>query len=106
MRVISTDWDFTFKGKGKEREVEDVHVTSPYEDEDLPVFGKPFGFGWRKESASGEKADQTSRGTKRVVKKKTLNPYEDLLAEADNDLDMYAEGKGKLKLTSFGETAR
>lgn len=100
-KAATSTWNFgkEGKGKGKEKEKEvDVPVASPYGDEELPVFGKPFSFG-------GNKAELSSSAVK-TAKKKSLNPYEDMLAEADDDLDLYAEGKGKLKLVSFGTSSR
>lgn len=104
-RVVQTEWSFDVLGKGKEKETEDS-LTSPYGDEELPVFGKPFGFRSKKNDRSSPTADQAGSSAKRAARKKTLNPYEDLLVEADNDLDLYAEGKGKLKLITIGKPSR
>lgn len=83
----------------------------------MPVFGKPFGFGWGKRNESLEMLENAMNGKEKGKekaseqgvkgkKKMSLNPYEDLLAEADDELDLYAEGKGKLKLVSFGKSSR
>lgn len=98
---------FKTSRKGKERE-HAAPLLSPYGEEEFPVFGRPFGFksSPKADDIGVEEKQPTSPVTKRVQKKKILNPYEDLLAEADDDLDLYAEGKGKLKLTAFGGTSR
>lgn len=100
-------WDFDVKGKGKEKEneVDEVSITSPYGEEEVPVFGKPFGFRTKKLEEASPTTEQSSMTKKRAPRRTTLNPYEDLLADADDELDLYAEGKGKLKLTSFGASS-
>jgi hypothetical protein len=96
---------------------DDVPTTSLYGDEAMPVFGKPFGFGWGKRNESLEKLENAMNGKGKGKEKEnerpgkgkkkiSMNPYEDLLAEADDELDLYAEGKGKLRLVSFGKSLR
>lgn len=81
------------------------------------MFGKPFGFGWGKRNESlvilenamngkGKGKGKEKEGVVKTKKKTSLNPYEDLLADADDELDLYAEGKGKLKLVTFGKSSK
>lgn len=82
------------KGKGKQREEAGSSISSMY-GEDLPVFGRPYGFreSTRKDSSSSGLGLGGSTPTpKKKPRTKTLNPYEELLAEAEADLDRYVTG--------------
>ena len=94
---ISTPKTKIREKKGPE-EVKVQTFSSMYGEDEIPVFGRPFGMPvspqqqQRGESSAMGALMGPEQPPKRKKPSKSLNPYEELLMEADSDLDKYVGG--------------